>query len=505
MTCGIASRQRCKSEEFKCESATDHMRRNNSHKRRKRILGLVVCVVVLSVTGCSIVRQPSPEEYESVRQNKKVIALFRLTGSLDSQEVHLLAHATVGPNLFNQINLLFSLANMDTGEPVSKFPVGSAVAPWIRSYGYFSPSPASTEDGWGVFLLEPGTYYLSITSGFKGVVEPIQEFRFVVPPNVPLVYIGSLHVACTTIEKAGYYGARGFVFGSCLSDVPAANEEDAAKRIAQASFKEFGPPLSAIMQSYKFTPLAPGSLSQLAPVGLFVPNGKIDVESPEWVKRAVGMGLLPSQVLFALLSGGGGGGGGPGAGAVVALALAWAPVGTVLGYLGGKWSESSWEPCRQALQESITKFDPMAALATKLKTALEHEEVQTIDIGIRTNAEGEALPRDVKSILNAQITRMVLRFCSPTLCLDVATHATAFDVATQTYVYDNVFVYSGGQLELQPYELLVEKPESVTAPSGRDLEAYCGEGGAEKFQGDVSEALDATVYRIVQELGLRPE
>lgn len=51
-------------------------------------------------------------------------------------------------------------------------------------------------------------------------------------------------------------------------------------------------------------------------------------------EAAIGMGLLPSRGLVALLSGGGAPG--PGAGAAVALAILWAPVGAALGYFGGK-------------------------------------------------------------------------------------------------------------------------------------------------------------------------
>jgi hypothetical protein len=87
--------------------------------------------------------------------------------------------------------------------------------------------------------------------------------------------------------------------------------------------------------------------------------------------------------------------------------------------------------------------------------------------------------------------------------LDVATHATLFDVATQSYVYDRVFVYSGAELELQPYELFVSSP--TTPATSRALEAYCEEGGSELLQADLSNALDATVYRVIQELGLTPE
>ena len=196
-------------------------------------------------------------------------------------------------------------------------------------------------------------------------------------------------------------------------------------------------------------------------------------------------------------------------------AILWAPIGAALGYLGGKWSESSWEPCRQVLQESISKFRPMAALATKLKGALDHAEVQTLEIGTEAGVASAALASNVKSIFTAQILRIVLRHCgvwSSTLCLDVVTRAQLFEAATKTYRYDNVLVYSiaeSARLELQPYQVLVRVPEpaatesSDTQSSGRELEAYCGEGGGELLQGDLSKALDATVNRVAQDLGLR--
>ena len=441
-------------------------------------------------------RQPSPEEYESVRQNQKAIVLFRLTGSVDSKEIHVLVES-LGSYPNNYAYLSFGLANLNAGEPLRVFFVKETVPSWLPSYVYFSPSPELAESGWGAFLLEPGPYYLRITSSPKGVLEPIPEFRFTVPPNVPLVYIGSLHVACTTIENAGLYWGRGFGFRSCSSDATAANEDDAAKLVAQASFRELGPPLSAIMQRYASAPLPPGTLSKVAPVGLLVPSGKIDVGSPEWMRRAMSLGLAPTAGLLAL-----GVGLGQGGALFVIGGVLWAPVGTVLGYLGGKWSESSWEPCRQALRESISKFNPMASLGAKLKAVLDHWGVQTLEIGMGGDAGDEALGTDSQSILSAQITRVALDFCSPTLCLDVATHAWLFDVATQTYVYDRVFVYSAARLELQPYELSLFSPAFATS---RPLEAYCEEGGGEILQADLSNALDATVNQIVRDLGLRVE
>ena len=465
-----------------------------------RCLAFVLCIT-LSLAGCSLVRQVSPDEQEAVQQNKKAIVLYRLTGSLDSKEVHLLLENFVADHS-NKILLTFGLANLDAAEPMKSF------SPVERSDLHFSPSPEAAKSGWGAFMLAPGTYYLRITSEAEDrqeMFEPLPEFRFIVPPNTPLLYIGSLHLACTTKETASWFGGRDFK--PCSSRATAANEGEAARVVAEASFRDFGSPLAMIMQPYRTPlPLPPGTISKLAPVGLLVPGSKTDLGSPEWMKRALALGLVPSRALAII--------GAPFLAVGPVAGILWAPIGAGLGYLGGKWSESSWEPCRKVLQESISKFDPMAALATKLKGALDRAGVQTLEIGTRSGVGNDALASDVKSIFTAQILRIALRHCgvwSSTLCLDVLTRAQLFEAATKTYRYDNVLVYSvaeSAKLELQPYQVLVRVPEppvtesSDTQSPGRELEAYCGDGGGELLQGDLSKALDATVNRVAQDLGL---
>jgi hypothetical protein len=450
-------------------------------------LALNSCFLLFLLTACTVVRPLDLDEQEAIRQNKKAVVLFRLTGSLDKKEVRLLRENIVSDQS-NYALLSFGLANLDVGEALKTLPVATATASWAQSFIYFSPSSEAAENGWGAFLLESGTYYLRITSHVKGILEPIPEFRFVVPPNAPLVYIGSLHVACTTVEDGGWFGGRKFYYGSCLSDAAAADEAIAAKQVAQASFRDFGPPSTMIMQRYN-SEVPPGTISTTTPLGLLVPRGKIDVGSPDWIRRAIGIGLLPSA-LFSL------GASGPG----VAAALLWAPVGAALGYAGGKWSESKWEPCRQALQESLSAFDPMAVLGTKLKSELERAGMTTIEIA--TDAAG-AKASDVETVLIAQIQGVMLRFCSPTLCLEMVTRVRLFEPATESYLHDRAFVYLNSKAstrELQPYESLV-----TDATSGRDLETYCGEGGGEILQRDFSKALDATVRGLVQNLDLSAE
>jgi hypothetical protein len=62
-------------------------------------------------------------------------------------------------------------------------------------------------------------------------------------------------------------------------------------------------------------------------------------------------------------------------------------------------------------------------------------------------------------------------------------------------------VYSAAELELQPYESYVRS--STTPAASRSLEEYCEKGGGELLQADLANALDATINRVAQDLGLQ--
>jgi hypothetical protein len=377
----------------------------------------------------------------------------------------------------------------------------------LRSDIHFSPSPEVARDGWLAFVLEPGSYYLRLTSQIEGrreIIRPIREFRFIVPFDTPLLYIGSLHLTCSTKESTGWFGGR--VMGSCSSEPTAANDTEAATAVARSVFADFGSPLSMIMQPYG-VPLAPSTILKLAPVGLAGPDRKIDLGSPEWMSRALAMGLAPSAVLGAV---------GPGK---VFFALLWAPAGAAFGYLGGKWSESSWDPCRQMLQESLTPFDPIGVLFAKLKATLDRASVQSLVLSAKPEPRADEAGKDVKSVLSVRLQRIVLHLCpasflAKTLCLEVATRVQFLDTETKTYLQDRVFVYSNGKPstpEIRPYALAVTDSEiagndaPADASAGRDLEEYCRENGSELLHKDLSRALDAMVTHILRDLGLNFE
>jgi len=269
-----------------------------------------------------------------------------------------------------------------------------------------------------------------------------------------------------------------------------------------------------LMQSY-FTPLQPGQLATLSSVGILVSGGaESDVQSPEWMSRAMQRGLryglAPSALLLAVL-GGGGGGGGPGAGAVLGLAVLWAPVGATLGglggYVGGKWSESRFEPCRKSLHESLSELEPDAVLRQKLGAALGNWGIPLTEVNL--TEEADATEHDqvqLGSIVDARIQRIALRHCqaeSQNLCVEVAVRARVIEANNNKAIYDSVLFYSnGGNTAVQPYEMRAYSSESTP---GHEVEAVCGENGIETFHGEIARALDAIVDGLVRDFGLRKE
>jgi hypothetical protein len=435
-------------------------------------------------------RQATPEHQTVVRRGKKVIVLFRIAATLDDDEVHPLAEDR------SLVPVQFELANLDSGEPARTV----------------DPSPLSrpaVKAGWATFTLEPGSYYLRTVVNTETwyraggwVMSPI-EFRFVVPLDSSSVYIGSFRLTCEGRDIRAFSGWQRAV-AYCSSQTMVEDESEAARIVADSILNWAGTLSTAIMQPYGAA-LAPGTLSSLSPVGILMPAGKTELGSPDWtgrsIQRGITVGLAPSILLGAVGMAGAGGG-------ALGLAILWAPVGLTLGaasgFLGGKLSESSFEPCRQVIQQSILKFDPMQALNTKLKAVLRQSGVQIVEVGGAQNASGSG--NDFKSTLSLQIQRIALRNCgdlSDSLCMEMTTRAQLFETATKTYPYDTVLRYSDApfpSLPSRPFELhLTVNPRE---PPGEELKSYCKDNGTELLVRQLSYGLDAIVDRIVADLAL---
>jgi hypothetical protein len=472
--------------------------------RGRQILGrlgltLTICV---SLSACAAsLQQISSAQRAAIEAEKTALVLFRLTARVDQEIVAPLTDSG------NFIRIDFDLANLEGGEPVRTITADSSDV-------LVSLSPDAASQGWGAFALGPGTYYFLVRARSNKWIQPADlpqmRFRFTVSPENKPIYIGSLRLDCIAPSVSTWFGPRrGTPKCSWENPVPFDESEDAA--IMARDVADMPAPVTELMQSY-YTPLQHGQLAALSPVGVLVSgSAQSDLQSPEWMSRAMqrglGYGLAPSALLLAVL-GSGGGGGGPGAGAVLGLAVMWAPVGATLGglggYIGGKWSESRFEPCRKSLRESLSELEPDAVLRKKLTATLGNRGIPLSEVNLtQETATSERNQVQLGSIIDARIQRIALRHCqvaSQTLCVDVAVRARVIEARSNNAMYDAVLLY--GREELQPYELRAYSSESTP---GHEVESICGENGIETFHGEIARALDAIVDGLVGDFGLRNE
>lgn len=467
-------------------------------------LGLTLTICA-SLSACTAsLQQISSEEREAIQAEKKTLVLFRITAKIDQKIVAPLT------NEGNLIAIAFDLANLDGGEPARTIIADSSGV-------LVGLSTDATSHGWAALALAPGTYYFLVRARSNKWVQPAylpeMQFRFTVPRGNKPIYIGSLKLDCLVPSVSTWLGpAQGTPTCSWDNPVPLDESEDAEIMLRNAA--DMTTPMTELMQSY-FTPLQPGQLASLSPVGVLVSGGaQSDMQSPAWMSRAMRQGLryglAPSALLLAVL-GGGGGGGGPGAGAVLGLAIMWAPVGATLGglggYVGGKWTESKFEPCRKSLRDSISGFDPDAVLRQKLTAALGTWGIPLTEINLTKDVDAaEHNQVRLASFVHTRIQRIALRHCqaeSQTLCVELPVRTRVIEANNNKAIYDAVLFYSNGsETAVQPYEL---RAYSSERSPGQEVETFCGENGIETFHGEIARALDAIVHQLTRDLGVRVE
>jgi hypothetical protein len=462
-------------------------------------------MICASLSACAAsLRSITPEQRQAIESEKKTLALFRLTARVDNEIVAPLTNAG------NFIPIAFELANIDTGEPMRRMLADSSDV-------LFGLSTDAANDGWAAFSLAPGTYYFLVRTRVdkwsrpEGLPVPEVQFRFTVPLGNTPIYIGSLKLDCIGKTISTFLGPRrGTPECSWENPVPFDESEEAATLLRKTA--GLPPSVTELMQFYS-SPLQAGQLAALSPVGVLAAPGKdSDMKPPEWmsraVKRGLRYGLAPSALLLAVL---GAPGGAPGAGAALGLAILWAPVGATLGglggYVGGKWSESRFEPCRRTLHESLRVLEPDTLLRQQLSAALNNWGIPLTEINL-TEETGPAEHKEVQlgSIVHTRIQRIALRHCeaeSQKLCVDLAVRTRVIAAQNSKSMYDTVLFYSNGNdPAARPYELRAYAAE--TSP-GQDVEAFCGENGIETFHREIAHALNAIVDSLGRDFGLQKD
>jgi hypothetical protein len=188
------------------------------------LMSIIIFVTLLGVFyGCTI-GLPSTKNYELVKSGERAIVLLRITCEIDSKpyEVfHLMADWPI-----------LALGNFETGGTLRR------IAPAF-------PSHEARKDGWMYLLLKPGPHYLAAQSPFANL-ETAPLWRFDVPPETGLVYVGTLHLP--SIRRTFLSIPSGFFI--IWESVVVRSEEDAARDMAEMSFPELETIKTVLMEPH---------------------------------------------------------------------------------------------------------------------------------------------------------------------------------------------------------------------------------------------------------------
>jgi len=438
-----------------------------------RLLIVVLCVFFLA--RCATIGPPAQSEEDSIKQGKRAIVLARIIAEVPGRPIDYPTGRTV------------RLASIDKGEAPKAYPLA-----------HF-PSPGSKKEGWVYFILEPGTYHLSVLPTYEvnsnkkrdpetakitetvfGKPMTFSTFWFHVPKDTPLLYIGSLNISCK-----GRYSWWTADATEC-SDTEVIDESAAAQELAGVSLSRYGPLRTMLLSRYgrpddKTVPLR-------AERG-FVIKGPQALASPEWIGRGIDRGIGAGTIFFL--------GGAYG----IFPFIAYLPIGTAAGFIGGSHSQAKWEPCIEGLSKVFKEYD---AVWNMTKITAERSIMRFVDTdGSRVDDPPAAARANyLEDLLIVNIQEVALRECekSWTFCLEMEIRARLWDAAAERLTYDRLLGYTF-EKRLHLGRDLYVLPVSPPSPC-RDIEAYCGQEGPALFREELSRGITSLTEKLVKDLGI---
>ncbi len=448
----------------------------NNKAKIMRILTSIFFVIFLA--GCATVGPPGGYDEIAVRDQKKSIVLFRFSGNMAGTPV-------------SEDDFFIELADIDRYEIPRKY--------HVKSF----PSPETRKNGWAYILLEPGTYYFTVTPGYAsqdagpesldadtgkierdvfGRITKLTTFWFNLPRGVPVTYIGTFSFSCALT------GDRG---GSDLicSDVDVYDESVIAGEITGSSFGQYGAIVTNILKKYgvcdkreavKLRPFGTTVSSRIS----FDPFELIQISSDRVAGPGYGYlsGIPPGMPFSTLFYPDG-------------FLYGYRPYGSGLGI--GIYFDNSFWPCFDKIADEIANSNLTGILEnlSAIINSLDSAKVLTQRNGSETNGGNRGL-------LQIVIQRAHLSECNETwtFCTEIEVRSRLFDPSTGKYACDSVLQYSnlkqGRPRGQGRYVLPVRKVSPCLY-----LDDWCGSEGSALLQGQFAEAMKSISDKIMNDLG----
>lgn len=479
------------------------------HRLGRSLFILLVLAVVLA--GCSpavIVRPSAPDDLDKIKSGQLAVVLLQIKSLIDGKVV---SSAAAGDSNNSPRVYLASLS-----DPKGPKRVMAA-----------SPSEAAAAEGWSYMLLPPGTYYLLVLppgmeqnppavafhapsarfgrlaqykldpgrGGFwspdiMGYVfsgTPPQDFHeipgfwFQVPEGNPVVYIGSLSIACT-----GGRGLFGSLIDSC-SDYDLTLDQKAARSVAAAA-----------LPGAKTVEIDPMTLYGKAKDGVHLrDHGTITVaiSTPTTLDAAYTGALIAPWGVF------------HGTGRAVSVYNLLAIVAEASSRAGAQQQAEQRsleaQACMKRLSEALKVVEYTAAFSSALtESARSRGAVLDIDEKSASNKTGQSERAPLRLRISIPIMQMRDSADAEYLSLELGMHVRLEAADTGRAVYEGVLLYAERFPAQNPlvqrsrlYERLV--PERAQP---RLMSQWCGANGETLLREEVGKGIKHIAAQLARDL-----
>lgn len=196
------------------------------------LISIITLAALLSpLYGCALSGLPSAKNYDLVKSGRRAIVLLRFTCEIDGKP-----HEVFSRSSILEENMYLALGNFETG--------GSLIQ--VAQAEPIFPSPEARKEGWMYLLLKTGPHYLAVRPFGTPHLEKVPLWRFDVPSEAGLVYVGTLHMP--SVRGTHFFFST--VFSPLWDRVVVRNEEDDARKIAETYFPELQEVKTVLMQSH---------------------------------------------------------------------------------------------------------------------------------------------------------------------------------------------------------------------------------------------------------------
>ena len=504
---------------------------------------LIALTTALIVSGCTASTKQAARSTDapSLTSSAESIVLARLVVDMDGKE-----HAVTG-RWDPREGYSVGLVHFDTGQFTL---AGTALLygqtrPQPGDHPFDSPNSYARENGWVKFVVQPGAYYLAIQPpwGFDPLnaehLSVPNDFRFMVPTQSSVVYVGTFHVDCTS--KMQEFGPGTFfqVIGNCSPDVTVSDDTNEAIIAGMGYIGQLGDvktrlarpngtytadaalPLEKVaIRTTATTDLVPPEWRQFgesAPLAVYERNRALGKEISAGYAGLTSLSYNIGRSSFDIGRSSGSLAGLSGAVvpaanlALVIVILAAAGVSEVVADNEAEAAEHEWRPCVEDLEHQLRQFDLAAEFSRELRerlptTAVAADDTLTPDLAPATTGPGASIQADIH--------RVQLRKCldAGSYCMEIGVRMRAFAGTRHFPVFDKSYLYSnpivvpdGGYARHpwswfgsvhKPWEALVEAQTSTC----RDISAYCGDDGRALLAAELKRGLDAIAGEFVRDL-----